>query len=40
MNRNTYMETALELYSAGKITGEVFDAIILNADAFCDDDEE
>lgn len=40
MDRNTYMRTALELYNFGEITAEVYDAMILNADAFCDDDEE
>lgn len=39
MNKDKYMRTALALYNASEITGEVYDAIILNADEFCDDDE-
>ena len=40
MDKDKYMRTALALYNAGEITGEVYDAIILNADKFCDDDDE
>ena len=39
MDKDKYMRTALALYNAGEITGEVYDAMILNADKFCDDDE-
>ena len=40
MNRDEYMRTAFALYNAGEITGEVYDAMILNADKFCDDDDD
>lgn len=40
MNRNKYFEIARDLYDDDKISGEVYDAIIMNADAFCDDDDE
>ena len=38
MKRNDYFTKAAELYGAGKISGEVYDAMIMNADEFCDDD--
>ena len=40
MDKDKYMRIALALYNAGKITGDVYDTIILNADKFCDDDDE
>ena len=39
MKRNDYFAKAAELYNAGEISGEVYDAIIMNADAFCDEDD-
>ena len=38
MKRNDYFAKAAELYGAGEISGEVYDAMIMNADKFCDDD--
>lgn len=40
MKRSDYMRRAEESLSAGKITEEVYDAMIQNADIFCDDDDE
>lgn len=40
MNRDEYMERAFEAYNSGKISEEVYDAMIMQADAFCEDDEE
>jgi|GEM_PF-1287387 len=40
MSRNKYFKKALELYNAGQISEEAYDAMIMNADVFCDDDEE
>lgn len=40
MNRNKYFEIARDLYDDDKISGEVYDAIIMNAGAFCDDDDD
>lgn len=40
MNRNKYFETASRLYDNDEISGEVYDAMIMNADEFCDDDDE
>ena len=39
MKRNDYFTKAAELYNAGEISGEVYDAMIINADAFCDEDD-
>lgn len=40
MTRERYFQKAQKLYDSGEISGEVYDAMILNADQFCDDDEE
>lgn len=40
MKRNEYLERAFEAYNSGKISEEAYDAMIMNADAFCDDEEE
>lgn len=39
MKRNEYFERARKLYDDDKISGEVYDAMIINADEFCDDDD-
>ncbi|MBD5504568.1 MAG: hypothetical protein HDR09_12800 [Lachnospiraceae bacterium] len=39
MKRDEYFTRALKLYDSGKISGEVYDAMIMNADDFCDEDE-
>ena len=40
MKRNEYLESAFEAYNSGKISEEAYDAMVMNADAFCDDKEE
>lgn len=40
MKKSTYEKKAFDLYSSGEITGEVYDAMIMNADQFCDEDED
>ena len=40
MNKNQYLEKASMLYNNGKISVEVYDAIIENADVFCDDHDD
>ena len=40
MKRNEYFKRALELYDSGQGSGEVYDAMIMNADCFCDEDDE
>ena len=40
MKRNEYFKRALELYDSGQVSGEVYDAMIMNADCFCDEDDE
>lgn len=39
MERNKYFEVADRLYNEGKIDEEVYQAMIFNADEFCDDDD-
>ena len=40
MKRNEYLKRALELHDSGRVSGEVYDAMIMNADVVCDDEEE
>lgn len=40
MKRTAYMRRALEALTEGRITEEVYDAMIMNADIFCDDDDD
>ena len=40
MNRNEYFENAFKLLNEGKISDEAYDAMIMNADSFCDEDED
>lgn len=40
MSRNEYLARAFEAYNSGRVSAEVYDAMLMNADAFCDDDEE
>ena len=40
MRKSEYMKRLEKAYSAGKISAEAYDAGIMNADAFCDDEEE
>lgn len=38
MKREEYFEKARELYENGEIDGDVYDAIVMNAYAFCEDE--
>lgn len=40
MTRENYSKTAFDLLNSGKISPEVYDAMLMNADVFCDDEEE
>lgn len=40
MKRDDYFKRAQELYDSGKVDGEVYDAMIMNADIFCDYEDE
>lgn len=40
MTRAEYMKRALDAWSAGRIDEETYDAMILNADVFCDEDDD
>ena len=40
MKTGEYMRHALDLFDSGKISAEVYDAIVQNADIFCDDDDD
>lgn len=40
MTREEYFENAQKLFSEGRVTEDVFWAMLDNADAFVDDDEE
>ena len=40
MKRKEYRGKAFELWSSGEISGEVYDAMLMNEDAFCEDDED
>lgn len=39
MRRNEYLEIALDLYNNDKISEDAYDAMVENADVFCDDSE-
>ena len=38
MRKTEYLDRAFELYNSGKISADVYDAMIMNADIFCDDE--
>lgn len=40
MTRDRYFKKARELYEAGEIDGLTYDAIAMNADQFCEDDDK
>ena len=40
MKKDEYFRAASELYDSGKIDGEVYDAMVMNADEFCEDSDE
>lgn len=39
MNRIEYLRRAFKAYNEGRIDGGAYDAAVMNADIFCDDDE-
>lgn len=39
MTKGEYLKRAKSLYNSGEISGEVYDSMIMNADYFCDEDE-
>lgn len=40
MTRGEYLRQVVEAYNADKISADVYDAAVMNADNFCDDEEE
>ena len=40
MSRAEYLQSAFNLYDFGMVDGEVLDAMLLNADLSCDEDED
>ena len=40
MTKSEYLNRATDAYDAGKIDGDTYDAMLMNADIFCDDDED
>ena len=40
MKRREYLKKAFEAFNEGRISEEAYDAMIMNADIFCDDDED
>ena len=40
MTRAEYMKRALDAWSAGRIDEETYDAMMLNVDVFCDDEDD
>lgn len=39
MKRSEYLQRAFEAYNEGRISAEVYDSMVMNADVFCDEDE-
>lgn len=40
MTRNEYLRRALDALNEGRISEEAYDSACMNADVFCDDDED
>ncbi len=40
MTKSEYLQRALDAYDTGRVDEATYDAMVLNADIFCDDDEE
>lgn len=40
MTRDKYFQKANELYGSGKISEEVYDSMVMNADEFCDEEDD
>ena len=39
MTRNEYLKKAFEAYNVGRINEDTYDAMVMNANIFCDEDE-
>lgn len=39
MKRSDYMKKAFDAYNSGRVSAEAYDAMLMNADIFCEDDE-
>lgn len=40
MKKSEYLDRAFEAFNSGKIDEDTYDAMLLNAEAFTDEDEE
>lgn len=40
MTEAEYLERALKAYTEGKIDADTYDAMLMNADIFCNNDDE
>jgi hypothetical protein len=40
MNKSEYLQRALEAYDTGRVDADTYDAMVENADIFCDEDED
>lgn len=40
MIKSEYLQRALEAYNSGKVDADTYDAMVMNADIFCDEDED
>ncbi len=40
MKRSEYLRRAFEAYNDGRVDDETYDAMVMNAEVFCDDDGE
>lgn len=40
MKRSEYLQRAFDAYNEGRISEEAYDSAVMNADVFCDDDED
>lgn len=40
IKRSEYLKQAQEAYDSGRVSEEVYDAMLMNADEFCEDEEE
>jgi hypothetical protein len=39
MKKSEYLQRATEAYDTGRVDAETYDAMLMNADIFCDDDD-
>lgn len=40
MTKEEYLKECFDAYNSGRVSAEVYDAMILNAEEVCDEDEE